>query len=796
MLMENASVILHHQCSAVVFIKPDIFFPRFHPLSAALLVCLTQVYFLACSHTVFPCFFFYIYIFTYLPLFSSHRKTSGTGSPDSVLKKSLLPFSSHYPTTTSSTSSSSSQTDSFSLSTENHHWAKHPSTSKACLSRTTSYPISSSIELISRGPDGRFQNDTMGPRSQKVHGQLAGVWRAVSLHSERMENKEPPFVLSVDLPPCSLTEVVPSGQFCGTAQHLPCHEPYTVESEADTSRFPALSSVCSNSSLATFPTKDSKPTLTFPVLPHIRRGLGQPATNASALVLQMEHEREKGNLNHCLKLAQEREELERELQRYTLERRSTRQQHSGSETQETGDSELLWEYKSRTLPHRYPQGQKQRSALSSSDVSTPPIGWESTAPDLTCANTSMTQHERPAMSSTTGLWLHCGEAGGGSADRWTLPRRSSKKNKKVEAVPKGCNNSPQSAFSETQTDDSCSEKRSSLSRGSMSTLSLHSNKRSERANLAPSSRVEALFPDATDEKVSVEMSVDEPELEESMITPSRLMLHHRIASHLQHNHSPANGSWYEDMRSFASFNQSDSAFGGGSIRSTPPDSRLELSRVRGSRIWNSALQSHSLDLRRHREEEFLNPDMWINSLSQENCSLLSSGCAGSSFVEKQALSSRTISKSPTDFPSTSQPPPSWYSLSPEESSEKLPLNNNMSVNSGSQIKECGLQGAFTERQGSSEMTENASRCVHEDNHLDALEMEAGSFEVVPHSGSYSSYASSGRGSMGPANGRLLVCHLPPSLTTSPETIEESQERSHDEGPHRYLRRSNQCGKFI
>uniref|UniRef100_A0A087XXQ3 Immunoglobulin superfamily, member 9b n=1 Tax=Poecilia formosa TaxID=48698 RepID=A0A087XXQ3_POEFO len=51
----------------------------------------------------------------------SHSKTSGSSSPDSLLKKSLLPASSHYPTISSTTSS-----------------------------------FSPSIELISRGPDGRF----------------------------------------------------------------------------------------------------------------------------------------------------------------------------------------------------------------------------------------------------------------------------------------------------------------------------------------------------------------------------------------------------------------------------------------------------------------------------------------------------------------------------------------------------------------------------------------------------------------------------------------------------------------
>lgn len=594
-----------------------------------------------------------------------------------------------------------------------------------------------------------------------------------------MENKDPPFVLSVDLPPGSLSESVPSSQFCGPAQHLPHPEPYALDAKADYSRFPDVSSVCSNSSLATFNSKDRKPTLTFPVLPHIRRGLGQPGTNASALVLQMEHERETGNLNHCLKLAQEREDLEKELQRYTLERRSTRQQHFGSERKERGDSELLWEYKSRTLPHRYLQGQKQRSAVSSSDIFPSAIGWKSTAPDLTCANRATSHNEPPAMSSTIGPRLHCGEAGRASAGRWTLPHQSSKKDKKVEAAPKGCDNSPQSALTEMEMDDSCSEKRSSLS-----PLSSSSNKHAERANSAHSSRAEVLFPGAPDKKVSVEMSVDEPELEDRMIAPSRLMLHNRIASHLQPSHSPSKESWYEDMRSIASFNQSDSA--AASVNSTPLDSRREPSRVRGSGIWNPVLRSQSLDLRGQREAEFLAPDAWINSFSQENCSLLSSDRLGSSSLEIM-LPSRTISKSP---------PSSQHSLSAEESSERLLLKNNVSLNSGSQIKECGLQGALTGRQRSAEMTKNVSTCVLEANHLDALEIEAGRFEMGPQSGSYSSYASSGRGSMGPANGRLFICHLPPSLTGSPQTIEEIRERTDNQAPHRYLCRRSQYRKFI
>lgn len=643
----------------------------------------------------------------------------------------------------------------------------HPSASKSCLGRTTSYPVSTSIELISRGPDGRFlippyKNDTAGPRSKKLCAQLVGVRRSVSLHSESLEKKEPPFVLSVDLQPCNFTEAVPSRQFGSTAQHLPNHESKAGDD------LPDLSSVCSNGSLATFPDKDRKRTLTFPVLPHIRRSLGQPATNASALVLQMEHERERGNLNHCLKLAQEREELEKKLQRYTLERSSTRQQHLGLERQGRGDSELLWEYKSRTLPRRYPQGNKQHSALSSSNFSTPSLDWETPAPDFICANTSLS----PVLSSATELRLHCGEASGGSIDRWTLPNRSSKKHRKVEAAPRSCDSSAESGHGH----------------GSISTLSLHSNRYADRSNstvcVARSSRVEVLPPDALDEKAIVEMSVDEPQLEGSIMAPSRLMLHHRISSHLQQGPSPANGIWYEDMSS----NRFDSTFEGASVRSTAPDPRLELSKVQSSKIWESVLRSRSLDMRRQKEEEFLTPDAWINSLSQENCSLLSSNHPSSLILEKQELLSRIIAKSPTNVPSTSQPPPLVHSLSPEESSERLTSKNNASLNSGRKINECGHREPFAETQGPSEVTNNTSKCDREDNHLDALEIVVASYKGVPESGSYSSYASSGRGSMGPANGRLSVCHLPSSLTTSPVTVGESQGRTPDDAPHRYLYR--------
>ncbi|XP_070845555.1 protein turtle homolog A [Chaetodon trifascialis] len=311
-------------------------------------------------------------------------KTSGTGSPDSVLKRSLLPASILYPTTSSTTTTSSSQTDCSSFSTENQHQRKHllSNYSRGCLTRSTSSPISPSIELISRGPDGRFtlppyDSDTMSVHKNGTKSDRpVRVRRSVSLHSERGGRKEPPCVLSVDLPPCKPAEANSTYQICGPAQRLPPHDPYILDQKTSYDGFPDLSSMCSNSSLATVPHQDKKFTLTFPVLPHIRSSLGQPSTTASTLVLQMEHERERGNLSHCLKLAQEREELERELWKYTLERSSVREmkrEHSDLERTETGGHQHLWKYGSSTLPHKYPKGSKERSPSSFSSSN---LHWE------------------------------------------------------------------------------------------------------------------------------------------------------------------------------------------------------------------------------------------------------------------------------------------------------------------------------------------------------------------------------------------------------------------------------------
>ncbi|XP_020486236.2 protein turtle homolog A [Labrus bergylta] len=752
-------------------------------------------------------------------------KTSGTGSPDSMLKKSLLPASNLYPTTSSTTTTSSSQTDCSSFGTENPQQRKHPLSnySRGRLMRTHSSPISSSVELISRGPDGRFvlpQYDTMTIQSKKNvrHGQPARVRRSVSLLSER-DSKEPPFVLSVDLPLSTPAVVDSRKQICGMAQPLPNYGSYIYDHKSSCDGVPDLRSMCSNSSLATVSYQDRKFAPTFPVLPHIRSSLGQPSTTASTLVLQMEHERERGNLSHCLKLAQEREELEIELQKYTMERSSVRElnrEQLDLEGREADTCDHVWQYKSSTLPHRLPQGSKESFAWSQSPFSSSSVYWDARTLDSPCSQIPIPSHfnetlptrsscfqsynHHPAPSFTRQSYLRSDERGSLPKDRLTLPHLSSKHqgHERIQAAPEGYDNSPQSTLLEMQTFESCSEARTqnNLSRGSLSTLSFHSNNYTERLNLAPnavpdSSELEVVVPEPTHEYMCIEMSVDDPEMDVCVMQPTEPMLHQRIASHVQQGHSLTSRGRFRDMSRRSSFNCRGSA-PVADVITDPASVQLPASTkaaTPSSKMWDSKRRSQSLDSRRRKESNFLTPAAWIDSLSQENCSVASSSRPQSLFLEPLSSPSRKIFKSPASTPSAAQAasrlPPTVDAMSPRPS-----LNLNVPCHyeptrEASICKEAKwtvpYQESMKEAEGSLEAMKKAYTYYPLDKKdQEPLEIEAGGYDGVRESGSsYSSYASSGRGSMEPANGRLSVCQLSPTLTSSPETVEEIQESTDD-----------------
>uniref|UniRef100_A0A8C6UKJ3 Immunoglobulin superfamily, member 9a n=1 Tax=Neogobius melanostomus TaxID=47308 RepID=A0A8C6UKJ3_9GOBI len=418
-------------------------------------------------------------------------RTSGSGSPDSVLKKSLLPTNNLYPTTSSSCS-----TDCSAYSAQNGH----RSFSKSSLNRTASSPISHSVEMISRGPDGRFilsEYDTLSINSKR--GYDFQERRSISLNSDCDDKKVPAYVLSVDLPPCKPIQSTPYNHI------YPLVEIQKPTFEAS----PDFSSLCSNGSLATIP----YPSPSFPVLPHIRS--------------------EKGNLSKCLKLAQEREELERELRKYTCD-------------DDLDEEESIWECRSNTLPHK---ASSQRTSGSFSSAS---LHWEAyrldslpptPVPRMTrfgSVSPSCFQKERLARTppSRQQNERFCRD---GSL---TLPRLPPKRHERVEAVPEGFGNSANSAAKMQSGDSRYETRRRNNER--FSTLFLQSEKYPQRCH-----SVIGVLPVSSKD---VEMSVDEPDLDEHLDLPSMPMLHQRIASHAQHGCAISRKEQFHTMRRSKSLN--------------------------------------------------------------------------------------------------------------------------------------------------------------------------------------------------------------------------------------------------
>lgn len=238
-----------------------------------------------------------------------------------MLKQKLLPLR---PLSSSSSSSDHSSLDKSNRNEgpdqKQHHLPRAPTPSQGSVPENHLHRAST-VELIHRGPDGRFMLETYGelgtlefaPSKREMSRQSfsrsserpgdSTLRKSQSLRSYRSDRRHPPFVLSVDMPSCGL-DISPSGR----AQTLPRHGCYSVSLGQEISN---RSSLCSDTSGSFFyPPSDNCSTL-------------NPAgtcPTASTLVLQMEHEKEQGNLTRCLRLAREREELERELRKYTLDR--------------------------------------------------------------------------------------------------------------------------------------------------------------------------------------------------------------------------------------------------------------------------------------------------------------------------------------------------------------------------------------------------------------------------------------------------------------------------------------------
>lgn len=655
-------------------------------------------------------------------------KTSGSGSPDSVLKQSLLASNNLYPTTSSNSSCSTACST---YSAQN----KHQSLSKSSLNRTASSPVSHNIEMISRGPDGRFtvsEYDAMSIDSKKDSDFQER--RSISLNSDYEDKKDPAYVLSVDLPPCKPIQSTPYNHIYPLVQvQKPTYE-----------ALPDFSSLCSNSSLATIP----HPSPSFPVLPHIRSGIGQSAT-ASTLVLQMEHEREKGNLSRCLKLAQEREELERELRKYTRE-------------DPFDEEESVWQCKSNTLPHKA-SSQHHPGSFSSAS-----LHWEAyrlgSLPPTPISQMTRFGSVSPSCFQKERLVHTREEAERCCKDgRLTLPRLAPKRHERVEAAPEGFGNSANST-AQMQSGDSCYEpRRQNNKRFSM--LSLQSEKYPQRCH-----SVIGVLPVSTQiPNGDVEMSVDEPDLDRHLHPPHKQMLHQRIASHVQNGCALSRKEQSHTLRRSKSLNSRSPV----PRRPTSP----AASQQNLGKIQDVKRRSQSLDSRRRKENHFLPPDAWINSLSQENCASMAPPRPKSLVWETQ--SSRERAKSPANSHKIRAHSPHERLSNHSSKGYHEPRRDFFTThpyhdyNYHEAMKEAGRYLEAIKRP-----------FLEEDCILGEYEREARGYRV-PESGSYSSYASSGRGSMETPNNRLSLCHMSATPRESPnmtegELINSQMDHSHSQ----------------
>ncbi|XP_020313701.1 protein turtle homolog A isoform X1 [Oncorhynchus kisutch] len=656
-------------------------------------------------------------------------------SPDSVLKQKLLPphCHPHYPGSHSSCSSSQSDHSSFGRDSHSEykdqrqqllscpppppHYAAHH---HHHLPRIGSSP-NSPLEFISRGPDGRFivqpYDQASAPSSNTMRSlrkdfpQSTGVQRSVSLRSEKRVGREPPFVLSVDLPPCSGTDPNPTTRVRAMAKHLSLHGRFYLDEEQDScAGHPDKSSLYSDSNSDMSP----QPSLeeSNPGYPSLKRAV-QPAT-ASTLVLQMEHEKETGNLSRCLKLAREREELERELRKYTLDSNATldgKREGPGSDEvrwREFEECDPIWKPQDNTSPHSHPHHlshpQVNRGCSSMAKGPSPPsyIHWE--ASPLISATSLVPAHQTPSERTAVlhcDLPLtHCPSLSPVTQHPFRSERPECHSKRRVSQQPLGRQEGMETARVKTHT-GLCDETHISteLKRGDLEShewngksnqcnVSIsHKSKPDVSVNKVPGSwRVElarsqpceeSSLHTSVDLSECVEMSVDEPEDEGSVDPPTNPISHQRHA-HQVNNESPLAEKDHRGLQTMKGHRAHPLAH----RKSPVPREEREKWHRRSSRSRSPATiqpprpalrkaislggfqnrnggnhqRSQSLDSRRQSLGNFLTPDAWVDSLSQENCSSPFSFRPDSVFFEPEnSLAPETPTH--TEAPLASLPPP-------------------------------------------------------------------------------------------------------------------------------------------
>ncbi|KAI4876365.1 hypothetical protein NFI96_017830 [Prochilodus magdalenae] len=716
-------------------------------------------------------------------MYKSPSVKAGTapGSPDSVLK--LLP-----PRPLSSSSSSSDHSSFGKTSPSDYHGQRQqllprahpPSHSSLPENHLHKSPISP-VEFIHRGPDGRFMVESCEevstsppPRHTRPRQELARSLRGAedamirkteSLRSYRDERRHPPFVLSVDMPACG-SDIFPSGGMQARTKHLSLHGCYPQE-EDFTNMPPDQASLFSESSASVLcPQSDNCMSL--------KRG--STRSTASTLILQMEHEKEQGNLNRCLRLAREREELERELRKYNFSRDTvvSYSKKGGSLRVErkrdiNGDEGMLWKSSETGSLHRNQlssRGHSLSSGTSSLGVrASSCIPWEATAKmssrDLVPTRTG---HGRAGDSLEH---FHLSQVSCHQRSK-SLERGQHQKSHTIDRRRRRTMTEGSSVSVEDKPFYPTLERAHYVPGGSPRNPGTYSH---NEHHVVPSNTL-----DKQQEKIRgqagcagdyVEMSVDEPEMQapllSSMVDPKYDTLDYHRPSLYQLERAAGSKTIQRGLRRDLKRDLSSQSSKTLPSQRQTPHKGLSVSSQRESHHKSAP----SLDSKLQKEQ-FLTPDAWIDSLNSSPFA-----CRPSSELQEH----HCISNKETN---------SWVPLENELQDSHLQMVSNSHGASTSEphrrLDSMRHSPLTSPLEGSSwshchSRLDQMSQRHEEEEEEDGpeVDVEIRGYRSMPEpEGSCRSYASqsSGRGSLDHPSSRQSLSLSPP-LTSSPETTEES-----------------------
>ncbi|KAA0703843.1 Protein turtle -like protein A [Triplophysa tibetana] len=630
----------------------------------------------------------------------------------------------------------------------------HQSLPQSHLQRA-SLAATTSVDFIHRGPDGRFniqpgENESIASSqikrntSRNSHRSAEGnrsfrIQKSQSLRSYRDERKKPPFVLSVDLPPFG-SDIPASGRTRAMAKHLSLNGHYLPIREQEFLEAQDRASLSSETS-GSFFYAPSESTLGQPSLKH-----GNVHSAASTLVLQMEHEREQGNLSRCLTLAREREELEMELRKCIVSHGGTLDEYGETSTPnyQTARHSYLSE-STNTLKGRsascIPWEERHRfSTASLVPLHAKDIKYRQNQHEYHSIQRSNYQRSK-SLDRGEHQKLHIWDRRQSRTPVDSSHGRVIDESFKVDTIKPYAGYSP----------NNLSKSQQYFNLSVRPSLDDHRGRR-----MARTPREMNQTGDFS------EVSVDGPELENK--TYSRSLLEHSYEtldfdrprlSELERDRS--------EEQKLESVNVGSRRNQERLNRTLPPmDYCMTLHRKTkslGSNNCNRHRSTHSLDSRQYKQQ-FLPPDVWIDSLTHGR--------------DSQTPPFGSRAKSVADEPKTNT---NLQTVSPSERQLRNPRlaskSPGGSTNEGSQKGGSIMPPTYCPSltSGSRSQTQDGRREENEDGH--EVDVELNRYRKCSETeGSYRSYTSqsSGRGSM---NSRQFS--LSPPFTSSPETTEDSDK---------------------